>query len=79
MGVNTAVSRFERAESAVQREQAEADARNPEWDLASRITTAQGALERGVPAEVVRKAYDEKVFAAATARRGKREHADAGT
>jgi hypothetical protein len=59
---------FESAESALAREQAEADARTPDWDLASRITTAQGALERGVPAEIVRKTYGERVFAAATAR-----------
>ena len=68
---------YESAESALAREQAEADARTPDWDLASRITTAQGALERGVPAEIVRKTYGERVFAAATYRRNSRELAHA--
>jgi hypothetical protein len=58
---------FESAESALEREQAEADAHTPDWDLVSRITTAEGALAHGVPAEIVRKAYGEQVFAAATA------------
>jgi hypothetical protein len=50
----------------LEREQADADSRTPDWDLAARITTARGALARGVPAEIVRKTYGEKVFAAAT-------------
>jgi hypothetical protein len=58
---------FESAESALEREQAEADAHTPDWDLVSRITTARGALAHGVPPEIVRKAYGEQVFAAATA------------
>jgi hypothetical protein len=70
---------FESAECALEREQAEADARTPDWDLASRITTARGALERGVPPEIVRNAYGEKVFAAATAELNQRESAHAGT
>lgn len=57
------------AKAALAREQAEADLRNPDWDLVSRIATAVSALEEGVPAEIVRKAYGEKVFAAATASR----------
>jgi hypothetical protein len=56
-------------ETVLAREQAEADLRNPNWDLVSRIATAVSALEEGVPAEIVRKAYGEKVFAAATASR----------
>jgi hypothetical protein len=68
---------FESAESALEREQAEADARTPDWDLASRITTARGALERGVPAEIVRKAYGEQVYAAAAAQVLEREIAHA--
>jgi hypothetical protein len=59
---------FESAECALEREQADADTLTPDWDLASRITTARGALERGVPADIVRKAYGEKIFAAASAR-----------
>jgi hypothetical protein len=70
---------FESAECALEREQAEADARTPDWDLASRITTARGALERGVPPEIVRNTYGEKVFAAATAQLHEREIAHAGT
>lgn len=58
---------FESAECALEREQAAADALTPDWDMASRITTARGALERGVPAVIVRKAYGEKIFAAASA------------
>ena len=58
---------FESAESALEREQAEADAHTPDWDLVSRITTARGALEYGVPPEIVRKACGEQVFAGATA------------
>ena len=58
---------FESAECALEREQADADTLTPDWDLASRITTARGALERGVPADIVRKAYGEKIFAAASA------------
>jgi hypothetical protein len=51
----------------LEREQADADSRTPpDWDLAARITTARGAFARGVPAEIVRKTYGEKVFAAAT-------------
>jgi hypothetical protein len=57
---------FESAESALEREQAEADAHTPDWDLVSRITTARGALAHGVPPEIVRQAYGEQVFAAAT-------------
>jgi hypothetical protein len=70
---------FESAESALQREQADADARTPDWDLASRITTARAALARGVPAEIVRKTYGEKVFAAASAERNARKTAHAAT
>jgi len=77
--VKGGVARFESAESALEREQAEADARTLDWDLASRISTAQGALERGVPAESVRRTYGNEVFAAATAQRNKRELADAAT
>jgi hypothetical protein len=58
---------FENAQSALEREQAEADAHTPDWDLVSRIATARGALAHGVPPEIVRKAYCEQVFAAATA------------
>jgi hypothetical protein len=58
---------FESAECALEREQAAADALTPDWDMASRITTARGALEHGVPAVIVRKAYGEKIFAAASA------------
>jgi hypothetical protein len=54
-------------ERVLEREQAKADACTPDWDLASRITTAQGALKRGVPAEIVRKTYGGRVFAAAIA------------
>jgi hypothetical protein len=78
-GARAKATRFESAESALEREQAQADAQNPDWDLASRITTAQGALERGVPPEVVRKTYGDKVFAAATAERNKRELAHASS
>jgi len=63
----TADVEFESAESALEREQAEAEARRPDWDLASRISTARGALERGGPSEVVRKAYGEQGYVAATA------------
>jgi hypothetical protein len=70
---------FESAESALEREQADSDARTPDWDLASRITTARAALARGVPAEIVRKTYGEKVFAAATAERNERKIAHAAT
>jgi hypothetical protein len=70
---------FESAECALEREQAEADARTPDWDLASRITTARGALERGVPPEVVRDTYGEQVFAAATAEIKERDIAHAAT
>jgi hypothetical protein len=70
---------FESAECALEREQAEADARTPDWDLPSRITTARGALERGVPPEIVRKAYGERVFAAATAQLHEREIAGTAT
>ena len=70
---HTDIAEFETAESALAREQADADARTPDWDLASRISTARAALERGVPAEVVRKAYGEKVFAAVTAQRQKQK------
>ena len=56
---------YENAEVALEREQAELDARSPDWDLASRITTARGALKRGMPPEMVRKAYGERVFLAA--------------
>lgn len=73
------VARSESAESVLEQEQAEADARTPDWDLASRISTAQGALERGVLAEIVRKTYGEKVFAVATAQRCERELAHAAT
>ena len=68
---------FESDERALAREQAEADSSNPDWDLASRITTAVGALERGVPAEIVRKTYGDRVFAAAVARRPSRPVAHA--
>jgi hypothetical protein len=70
---------FESAESALEREQADADVRTPEWDFASRINTARGALERGVPAEVVHKAYGEQIFAAASAQRAERELIHAAT
>jgi hypothetical protein len=70
---------FESAESALEREQADADARTPDWDLASRIATARAALARGVPAEIVRKTYGEKVFAAATAERNECEIAHSAT
>ena len=63
---------FENAECALEREQAEADAHTPDWDLSSRIATARAALESGVPPEIERKAYGEKVFAAATAKPNKR-------
>ncbi len=76
-GARATPTRFESAESALEREQALADAQNPDWDLASRISTAQGALERGVPPEVVRKTYGDKIFADATARRKQRELAHA--
>jgi hypothetical protein len=76
---NTDVAEFENAESALAREQADADARTPDWDLASRISTARAALERGVPAEVVRKAYGEKVFTAITAERQKQKLAHAAS
>ena len=68
---------FESDERALAREQAEADSCNHEWDFASRITTAVGALERGIPADIVRKTYGEKVFAAAIARRPSRTPAHA--
>ena len=58
---------YESAESALEREQEEADAHTPDWDLVSRITTARGALAHGIPREIVRKAWGEQVFAAATA------------
>ena len=70
---------FESAECALEREQAEADARTPDWDLASRISTAREALESGVPPEIIRKAYGERVFAAATAQLHEREIAGAAT
>jgi hypothetical protein len=70
---------FESAERALEREQADADVHTPEWDFASRITTARGALERGVPAEVVRKAFGEQIFAAASAQRTERELIHAAT
>ena len=57
---------YESADAALAREQAELDVRTPDWDIASRITTARGALKRGVPADVVRKAYGERVFSAAS-------------
>jgi hypothetical protein len=59
---------FESAECALEREQAEADTRTPDSDLSSR----RAALENGVPPEIVRKAYGEKVFAAATTKRNER-------
>lgn len=70
-GENAAASggKFETDERALAREQAAADSRSPAWDLASRIEAAIGALERGVPAEIVRKTYGDKVFAEAIARR----------
>jgi len=64
-GVNVRGCRFESAEASLRREQAEADLRTPDWDLASRITTARGAMKRGVPADTVRKAYGERVYLAA--------------
>lgn len=70
---------FESAECALEREQTEADARTPDWDLASRISTAREALGTGVPPEIVRNTYGEKVFAAATAQLHEREIAHAGT
>jgi hypothetical protein len=69
------VTRFESAESALEREQASADAHAPDWDLASRISTAQAALARGVPADIVRKMYGAKVFAEATAKPRELAHA----
>jgi hypothetical protein len=47
--------------------------------LASRISTAREALESGVPPEIVRNAYGEKVFAAATGRLHEREIAGTAT
>jgi hypothetical protein len=41
-GVNVRGCRFESAEASLRRQQAEADLRTPDWDLASRITTARG-------------------------------------
>jgi hypothetical protein len=70
---------FESAECALERAQAEADAHTPDWDLPSRITTARGALERGVPREIIRKAYGERVFAAVVAQLHEREIAGAAT
>jgi hypothetical protein len=70
---------FESAECALEREQAEADAHTPDWDLPSRISTAREALERGVPPEIVRNSYGERVFAAATAQLHEREIAGAAT
>jgi hypothetical protein len=69
---------FESAEGALEREQAEADACTPDWDLASRITTARDALARGVPADIVRKTYGQQIFAAATADLNARDIAHAG-
>jgi hypothetical protein len=70
---------FESAETALAREQADADERTPEWDLTSRISTARAALERGVPAAIVRKAYGEKVFAALTDKRDEQKLAHAAS
>jgi hypothetical protein len=42
---------------------------DPDWDFESRVTTAAEALQRGVPEDLVRQAYGEKVFAKATADR----------
>jgi len=67
--MKTNVADFESAEVAFEREQAQADERTPNWDLGSRITTAKAALARGVPDEIVRKAYGEQVFCAAIAER----------
>ena len=58
---------FEKAEFALEREQADAYALTPNWDMPSRMTTACGALERGVPADIVRKAYGDETFAAGSA------------
>lgn len=60
---------FENAECTLEREQANADALTPDWDMASRVTTARGALERGVPADIVRTVYGEQIFAAVTSGR----------
>jgi len=70
---------FESAEYALERERAEADVHTPDWDLPSRITTARGALERGVPPEIIRKAHGEQVFAAAVAQLHERQIAGAST
>jgi hypothetical protein len=56
---------FENADASCAREQAEGDMRIPDWDLAPRITTARGALKRGLPADIVRKAYGERIYLAA--------------
>ncbi len=40
--------------------------------MRSRASTARAALERGVPPEIVRKAYGEQVLAAATAKPNER-------
>ena len=64
-GINDCCRSFESAEASLVREQAELDLGTPNWDLASRITTARGAMKRGMPAEMVRKAYGERVYLAA--------------
>jgi hypothetical protein len=57
---------YESAERALSREMEQADRENPEWDLASRISTCAGAIERGVSAKIVRAAYGERIYRAAT-------------
>ena len=52
-------------EVALVREQSVLDRIDPAWDFSSRITTARGALKRGMPVDMVRKAYGETVLAAA--------------
>ena len=43
-GTRVIDDRFESVECALEREQAAADALTPDWDMASRVTTARGAL-----------------------------------
>lgn len=57
---------YESASSALLREMAQADRDSPDWDRASRICTCADALNRGVPARVVRVVYGEAIYRAAT-------------
>ena len=53
------------AEVASARAQAELDRISLAWDFSSRISTARGALKRGMPVDRVREAHGETILAAA--------------